>query len=87
MRRRSASWSRCMDRHKHSHPPMLFHVYKAFFLCELVGGSAATSHETSAVAFFGRAELPQLSTARVTEHQIERLFAHHMHRALPTEFD
>jgi ADP-ribose pyrophosphatase YjhB (NUDIX family) len=87
------------DRNKHGHPAMLFHAYKAFFLCDLVGGragrpcadavapSAATSHETRAVAFFGREELPPLSTARVTVHQIDRLFAHHAHRALPTEFD
>ncbi len=75
------------DRNKHGHPPMLFHAYKAFFLCDLVGGCAATSHETSAVAFFSREELPPLSTARVTVRQIDRLFVHHMHRALPTEFD
>ena len=75
------------DRNKHGHPAMLFHAYKAFFLCDVVGGSAATSHETSAVAFFGREELPPLSTARITVHQIDRLFAHHADRALPTEFD
>ena len=87
------------DRNKHGHPAMLFHAYKAFFLCDVVGGragrpcadavapSAATSHETSAVAFFGREELPHLSTARITVHQIDRLFAHHANRALPTEFD
>src|SRR5262245_9376595 len=75
------------DRNKHEHPPMLFHVYKAFFLCNLIGGHAVTSHETSAVAFFSREELPPLSTARVTVGQIDRLFAHHANRALPTEFD
>src|SRR6266852_4195024 len=75
------------DRNKHAHPPMLFHVYKAFFLCDLVGGSASPSLETSAVAFFGWEEIPQLSTARVTVRQIERLFAHHANRILPTEFD
>ena len=75
------------DRNKHAHPPMLFHVYKAFFLCDLVGGSASPSLETSEVAFFGRDELPQLSTTRVTLPQIARLFAHHANRALPTEFD
>jgi ADP-ribose pyrophosphatase YjhB (NUDIX family) len=75
------------DRTKHAHPPMLFHVYKAFFLCDIVGGSASTSLETSAVAFFEREELPCLSTARVTVRQVERLFAHHTNRALPTEFD
>jgi ADP-ribose pyrophosphatase YjhB (NUDIX family) len=75
------------DRNKHEHPPMLFHVYKAFFLCDLMGGHAAISHETSAVAFFRREELPPLSTARVTVRQIDRLFVHHANRALPTEFD
>jgi ADP-ribose pyrophosphatase YjhB (NUDIX family) len=75
------------DRNKHAHPPMLFHVYKAFFLCDLIGGSAAPSLETSEVTFFGWEDLPPLSTARVTVHQIERLFTHHMNRELPTEFD
>jgi ADP-ribose pyrophosphatase YjhB (NUDIX family) len=75
------------DRQKHAHPPMFFHVYKAFFLCDLVGGSATLSHETSAVEFFGLADLPQLSTPRVTAQQIERCFAHYLNPALPTEFD
>jgi ADP-ribose pyrophosphatase YjhB (NUDIX family) len=75
------------DRNKHAHPPMLFHAYKAFFLCDLVGGSASPSLETSAVAFFGWEDIPQLSTPRVTVRQIERLFAHHTNRGLPTEFD
>src|SRR5262249_19954883 len=75
------------DRNKHAHPPMLFHVYKAFFLCNLIGGSVSPSLETSEVAFFGGEEIPPLSTARVTVHQIERLFAHHANRVLPTEFD
>ena len=75
------------DRNRHEHLPMLFHVYKAFFLCDIVGGSAAPGLETSAVGFFGQEALPQLSTARVTLYQVERLFAHHTNRALPTEFD
>jgi ADP-ribose pyrophosphatase YjhB (NUDIX family) len=75
------------DRNKHEHPPMLAHVYKAFFLLDLVGGSAAPSQETSEVGFFHRDALPELSTARVTTGQIERLFAHHRDRSLPTEFD
>jgi ADP-ribose pyrophosphatase YjhB (NUDIX family) len=75
------------DRRKHAHPPMLFHVYKAFFLCDLLGGRASPGLETSAAVFFGRDELPQLSMARVTLYQIDRLFAHHANRGLPTEFD
>src|SRR5215471_11062344 len=70
------------DRNKHAHPPMLFHVYKAFFLCDLIGGSASPSLETSEVAFFGWEEIPPLSTTRVTVHQVDRLFEHHTHRDL-----
>src|SRR5215204_2232960 len=41
------------DRDKHPHPPMPFHVYKLFFLCELLGGNALTgSTETTGVGFF-----------------------------------
>src|SRR3954470_465761 len=40
------------DRNRHPHPPMLLHVYKLFFLCELLGGVAQRSHETTDVAFF-----------------------------------
>ena len=75
------------DRNKHGHPPMMFHVYKAFFLCEIVGGSASPSLETTEVEFFSQEALPDLSIARVTARQIARLFEHHMNRALPTEFD
>ena len=75
------------DRNKQGHPPMPFHAYKAFFVCDLLGGSAAVSHETTAVGFFARTEIPPLSTGRVTTHQIERMFAHHANPELPTEFD
>jgi ADP-ribose pyrophosphatase YjhB (NUDIX family) len=75
------------DRNKHAHPPMLFHAYKAFFLCDIIGGSAAPSVETSEVEFFGFDSLPPLSTGRVTGEQIGRMFAHHRNQALPTEFD
>ena len=75
------------DRDRHEHPPMLFHAYKAFFLCELMGGSAAASVETSEVGFFGRDNLPDLSIERITTRQIDRLFAHHANPELPTEYD
>src|SRR5690349_9319910 len=38
------------DRAKHPHqPPFAFHVYKIFVECELLGGSAIVSYETTAV--------------------------------------
>jgi hypothetical protein len=66
---------------------MLYHVYKIFFICELIGGQAALSRETDGVDFFGLDELPELSTPRVTGNQLARLFEHHQKRGLPTDFD
>lgn len=37
----------------------LFHAYKIIFLCDLIGGEARPSIETSEVAFFGKNELPE----------------------------
>jgi Hydrolase of X-linked nucleoside diphosphate N terminal/NUDIX domain len=59
------------DRSKHGHvPPFPFHVYKLFIACELLGGSAQTSNETSEVGFFDPDRLPPLSIGRVTPDQI-----------------
>ncbi len=62
-------------------------IYKMFFICELVGGSARPSHETSEVGFFSRGELPALSAGRTTAEQIELMFRHAEHPDLPTDFD
>jgi ADP-ribose pyrophosphatase YjhB (NUDIX family) len=75
------------DRSKHPHDPLPFHVYKVFLLCELIGGAARPSIETDAVEFFGRDELPRLSTGRITAGQIQRLFEHFDHPGLPPDFD
>ena len=76
------------DRRRHGHtPPRPFHVYKMFFLCEITGGEARPSLETSEVAFFGEDELPDLSLGRVTAAQILRLFEHYRKPELPTDFD
>ncbi len=72
---------------KRRHPPSLNEVYKLAFLCELIGGAARPSEETSAVSWFAEDDLPPLSTARVTAEQIRRWFAHHRGPDLPTEFD
>jgi len=77
------------DRGTQGHtPPGLFSIYKLFFLCELTGGAAATSLETSEIGFFGEDAIPgELSLGRVLPHQIARLFAHRRDPSLPTEFD
>jgi ADP-ribose pyrophosphatase YjhB (NUDIX family) len=72
---------------RHGHPPHPFHIYKLFFLCELVGGAPTPSIETSAVGFFPADALPPLSLGRVTPTQIARLFAHARHPEWPADFD
>ena len=76
------------DRRLHGHvPPSPRHVYKLFFLCQLVGGKATASHETDDIGFFTEDALPNLSLGRVTESQIVRLFEHSRHPNWPTDFD
>ncbi len=76
------------DRSKHPHtPPSLFHIYKLFFLCEITGGSAQTSYETTAVDFFAENEIPLLSVSRILPSQIARMFEHYRNPNLPADFD
>ncbi|MES1176901.1 MAG: NUDIX hydrolase [Myxococcales bacterium] len=75
------------DRNLHAHPPMLLHVYKLFYLCELLGGEPKPSQETTEIGFFTPENLPPLSTARVLRAQIECAFRHRAEPGLPTEFD
>jgi ADP-ribose pyrophosphatase YjhB (NUDIX family) len=74
------------DRNKHN-APSLFHSWKVFFVCEIAGGEARTSYETTAVDFFPLDALPELSTGRATAEQIRRMYQHHLNLQLPTEFD
>jgi ADP-ribose pyrophosphatase YjhB (NUDIX family) len=62
-------------------------IYKMFFLCEITGGAARPSEETSEVAFFSRDALPPLSVGRSTAAQIERMFQHHECPSLAADFD
>ncbi len=75
------------DRNKQGHTPYIFHLYKIFFWCEIIGGESRTSYETDDVGFFGLDELPELSTGRITRKQIERFFEHYKNPDLPTDFD
>jgi ADP-ribose pyrophosphatase YjhB (NUDIX family) len=76
------------DRDKHPHqPPIPFHVYKLFILCELIGGTETLSNETDAVGFFAADDLPPLSLTRNTPWQIQRMFEHCQHPDWPADFD
>ncbi len=75
------------DKLKHQHPPSWPHTYKCFFLCEIVGGVAKPSIETSEIDFFSLACLPELSLPRVTQAQIMRCYAHALNPELPSDFE
>jgi ADP-ribose pyrophosphatase YjhB (NUDIX family) len=76
------------DYQRSGHPPRnVDSIYKMFFICEITGGAARASVETSEVAFFARDALPSLSLGRTTAAQIDRMFHHAEHPDLATDFD
>ena len=86
-RARPVKLAALVDKNRHPHPPGVHHIYKLFFLCELTGGAARPSIETSEIAFFAEDALPELSPGRNQAHQIRRMFAHYRQPDLPAEFD
>jgi ADP-ribose pyrophosphatase YjhB (NUDIX family) len=74
------------DYQKRNRPHSKDSIYKLFFICELTGGEARPSNETSEVAFFARDALPPLSQGRSTAEQIGRMFEHR-DSPLATDFD
>ena len=84
VRKLAAVW----DRTRQGHAAGVFSCCKFFFVCDIVGGAAATGPETSEVGWFGRDELPgDLSLGRVLPGQLRRMFDHASDDALPTEFE
>ncbi len=75
------------DRDRHAHPPLPWAVYKLVIRCELLGGEARSSIETTGAEFFREHEIPPLSLGRVTPAQIARVFEHLRNPEMPTEFD
>jgi ADP-ribose pyrophosphatase YjhB (NUDIX family) len=77
-----------LDRDKHRHEPrLLFRIYKMFFVCEIVGGEARPSLETTEVEFFALDRLPPLSIGRVLPDQINAMHRHWKDPSLPTDYD
>ncbi|MBB2204392.1 NUDIX hydrolase [Gluconacetobacter takamatsuzukensis] len=84
VRRLAAVWDRTRQGHDHK----AFSCAKLFFLCDLAGGEAATSIETSEIGWFGPDEIPaDLSLGRVLPAQIGRMFDHYRQPDLPADFE
>ena len=75
------------DRNRHGFPPYIFHSYKVYFLCDLVGGEATTSIETGGAEFFAADALPPLSLPRTTPEVIQRMLDLVHHPDAAAEFD
>jgi len=78
------------DRRKHVQDNTIWHIYKMFFICEVVGGELAPSIETSEARWFLESELPdesEISRGRSRKYHIERMFEHYRIPELPTDFD
>ena len=77
-----------LDREHQQHPPPFpFHVYKLFFLCEIVGGAPQPNAEASEQGWFAEDQLPELSEARVLPRQLHRFFEQVRRGTLPADFD
>lgn len=64
------------------------HAYKLVFLCDLVGGEAAASSETTEVGWFAEAHVPQqFSGERTLQRHIADVFAAYRDPAIETVFD
>jgi ADP-ribose pyrophosphatase YjhB (NUDIX family) len=69
-------------------PLEFFHAFKIVFLCEIVGGEARPSMETSEVAFFGQDEIPTVfSGGRTTARHVRDAFAALNDPGRPAIFD
>ncbi len=76
------------DRDKQGHPqPHPFHIYKMFFLCDIVGECEKSELETAEARFFSLDALPELSESRTLASQIHRMYEHLQSPSLPTDFD
>jgi ADP-ribose pyrophosphatase YjhB (NUDIX family) len=68
-------------------PLEFHHAYKIVFLCEITGGEARPSEETSDVRFFGFDALPTLSSERTSERHLAEVLAHQKNPDRPAAFD
>jgi ADP-ribose pyrophosphatase YjhB (NUDIX family) len=76
-----------LDKKFYAHPTSPYHIYKIFIRCEITGGEARTSLESTGVQFYALDNLPDLSLHRNTREQLDLLFAHHQDPNRPTDFN
>ncbi|MBU1100177.1 MAG: NUDIX hydrolase [Bacteroidetes bacterium] len=75
------------DANRSGRPLELFHAFKLIFLCDLIGGEAATSEETTEVGFFPFDSLPELSSNRTNERHLDEIKEHLKDSLRPTFYE
>ncbi len=79
-----------LDRDKFGdHPKYPYNVYKLFYLCQITGGQATASNETSQVEFFTEEQIAslQLSESRTKHYQLKKIFELYRNPQMPAMFD
>ncbi len=85
---RARKLAAALDRTRQGHAAGVFSCVKLFYICDIVGGEARTSIETSEIGWFAEDALPvDLSLGRVLPAQLHRMFAHARDPHLPADFD
>lgn len=75
------------DANRSGRPLEFFHAVKLVFLCDLIGGEAKSSEETSEVEFFDFDNLPPLSENRTNRKHLDEIREHLKNPARPTFFE
>lgn len=71
------------DKHKHPHPPEPHYVFKLLFYCEALSTELQTGFDVLDVGYFSINELPELSTNRILQSQLELAY----NKVLENNFD
>ena len=77
------------DHRKGGYKPHLYHFYKLYMICDLVGGEEKPSIETTEISFFSRNDVETISLdpGRAIKAHVLRMFDHVNNPSLPTDFD
>ncbi len=76
-----------VDANRQGRPLEFYHAFKIIFLCDIIGGKATPSEETSEVGFFSLDDLPELSTNRTNLEHIAEIRRHLENPLQATTFD
>lgn len=75
------------DANKDGRELSLYHVYKIVFLCEKIDGKLTPSMEITAVDFFEKDALPELSSSRTNISHLNDVFEFVENTNTPVKFD